>query len=165
MAICGVALVVPSCGVQSYASVGPPRAPCSSSKFESPVRKKPMDIALKKIQEKVQAGERISDQEALTLYASNDLIGLGEIANIVRERKSGQKTFFNINRHLNYSNVCYVECKFCEFGQPKKSAKAYELSLEEMKRTAAKAQEDGATELHIVGGLHPDFKIDYYTTI
>ncbi|MFO1520198.1 MAG: aminofutalosine synthase MqnE [bacterium] len=110
-------------------------------------------------------GERITDEECLSLYASNDLIGLGEIANLVRERKNGKRAYFNINRHLNYSNVCYVECKFCEFGQPKNSPKAYELSLEEMKKTAALAQSQGATELHIVGGLHPDWKLEYYENL
>jgi aminodeoxyfutalosine synthase len=124
-----------------------------------------MDLKLQKIREKVTAGERISDADAVAIYASNDLIGLGEIANLVREKKNGKRVFFNINRHLNYSNVCYVDCKFCEFGQPKNSPKAYELSLEEMKKTAVKAQEDGATELHIVGGLHPELKFEYYETL
>ncbi len=124
-----------------------------------------MTPELQKIKNKVLATERISDADALTLYASPDLIAVGEIANLVREKKNGKKVFYNINRHLNYSNVCYVDCKFCEFGQPKKSEKAYELSLEEMKKTAAQAASEGASELHIVGGLHPDFKIDYYENL
>src|SRR5262245_51583755 len=124
-----------------------------------------MDVTLQKIKDKITAGERISDADALALYAPNELIALGEIADLVREKKNGKRVFFNINRHLNYSNVCYVDCKFCEFGQPKNSSKAYELSLEEMKKTAVKAQEDGATELHIVGGLHPEFKFEYYETL
>ena len=95
-----------------------------------------MNATLQKIKDKVVAGQRINDEECLQLYQSNDLIGLGQIANIVRERKNGKRTYYNINRHLNYSNVCYVECKFCEFGQPKSSPKSYLLSLEEMKKTA-----------------------------
>ncbi|MBL7685171.1 MAG: aminofutalosine synthase MqnE, partial [Deltaproteobacteria bacterium] len=122
-----------------------------------------MDVTLQKIKEKILSEERITEDECLQLYQSNDLIALGEIANIVRERKNGQRAYFNINRHLNYSNVCYVDCKFCEFGQPKNSAKAYHLELEEMKKTAILAQEQNATELHIVGGLHPDLKFSYYT--
>ncbi len=124
-----------------------------------------MDSTLQKIKEKILAEQRITDEDALFLYASNDLIALGEIANIVRERKNGGKTYYNINRHLNYSNVCYVECKFCEFGQPKSSSKSYLLPLEEMKVTAEQAAREGATELHIVGGLHPDYKIDYYENL
>ncbi len=124
-----------------------------------------MNPFLQQIKEKVLAGERISDSEALKLYASNDLLALGEIASIVRERKNKNKTYYNINRHLNYSNVCYVECKFCEFGQPKSSPKSYLLSLEEMKKTAAEAYAIGATELHIVGGLHPELKFEYYENL
>src|SRR3990167_4120902 len=124
-----------------------------------------MDPFLQTIKEKVQSGERITHSECLALYASSDLISLGEIANLVRERKNGKKAYYNINRHLNYSNVCYVDCKFCEFGQPKNSPKAYQLSLDEMKRTAAEAYSQGATELHIVGGLHPELKFEYYENL
>lgn len=124
-----------------------------------------MDAILQKIKAKVEASQRINEEECLALYRSNDLIALGQIANIVRERKNGKITYYNINRHINYSNVCYVECKFCEFGQPKSSPKSYLLDLEEMKRLAKNSEADGATELHIVGGLHPDYKIDYYENL
>jgi len=124
-----------------------------------------MDATLQKIKDKVLGGQRISDEEGLALYRSNDLIALGQIANIVRERKNGNRAYYNINRHINYSNVCYVECKFCEFGQPKSSPKSYLLALEEMKRLAKNSEGEGATELHIVGGLHPDYKIDYYENL
>jgi len=124
-----------------------------------------MQPSLQKIKAKVLASQRITDEECLMLYQSSDLIALGEIANIVRERKNGNATYYNINRHLNYSNVCYVECKFCEFGQPKNSPKAYLFSLEEMKKIALQAAKENATELHIVGGLHPDYKIDYYENL
>ncbi|MBF0491447.1 MAG: aminofutalosine synthase MqnE [Deltaproteobacteria bacterium] len=120
---------------------------------------------LQDIKNKILSNTRISDDDCLILYRSNDLIGLGEIANIVRERKNGNATYYNINRHINYSNVCYVECKFCEFGQPKSSTKSYLLSLDEMKKIAAEAAGVGATELHMVGGLHPDYKIDYYENL
>src|SRR4029434_7558605 len=124
-----------------------------------------MDSTLQKIRDKVFAGERITDEDGLALYASNDLISLGEMANFVRDKKNGQKAYFNVNRHLNYSNVCYVDCKFCEFGQPKSSPKAYDLSMDEMRAAAAKAAAQGATELHIVGGLHPELKFEYYETL
>ena len=124
-----------------------------------------MDSQLKPIYEKVMASQRINGAECLTLFESNDLIGLGRIANVVREQKNGNRAYYNINRHINYSNVCYVDCKFCEFGQPKSSPKAYELSLAEMKRLGTEAAAQGATEFHIVGGLHPELKFEYYENL
>jgi len=124
-----------------------------------------MDRTLQSIQEKVNAGERIDAKDCLHLFETKDLLALGRIANIVRDRKNGNRAYYNINRHINYSNVCYVDCKFCEFGQPKSSAKAYELSLAEMKRLGAEAAAQGATEFHIVGGLHPELKFDYYENL
>jgi putative menaquinone biosynthesis protein, SCO4494 family len=124
-----------------------------------------MNEILRKIENKVSEGERIDAGDCLALFESKDLLSLGRIANLVRERKNGNRAYYNVNRHINYSNVCYVDCKFCEFGQPKKSPKAYELSLEEMKRLGAEAAGQGATEFHIVGGLHPDLKFDYYENL
>lgn len=124
-----------------------------------------MEAALETIRRKVEAGQRIDGDDALALFRSQDVLALGAIANIVRERKNGNRAYFNINRHINYSNVCYVDCKFCEFGQPKSSPKAYELSLEEMRRLALEASAQGATEFHIVGGLHPELKLAYYENL
>ncbi len=121
-----------------------------------------MDPSLRPIHDKVTAGERIDGADCLALLETKDLLGLGRIANLVRERKNGNRAYFNINRHINYSNVCYVDCKFCEFGQPKSSPKAYELTVPEMRRLASEAAAQGATEFHIVGGLHPELKLDYY---
>ena len=121
-----------------------------------------MDSGLRPIVEKVEAGERIDATDCLSLFETRDLVSLGEMANLIRERKNGNRAYYNINRHINYSNVCYVGCKFCEFGQPKSSPKAYELSVAEMEKIATEAKEQGATEFHIVGGLHPDLKLDYY---
>lgn len=122
-------------------------------------------MSLTSIHEKVLSGQRIDEADCLALFESKDLLALGRIANIVRERKNGNRAYFNINRHINYSNVCYVDCKFCEFGQPKNSPKAYELSVEEMRRQALEAAAQGATEFHIVGGLHPELKLDYYEAL
>ena len=121
-----------------------------------------MDSPLQSIRDKVYAGERIDGEDCLRLFHSKNLIALGEMANVVRERKNGNRTYYNINRHINYSNVCYVGCKFCEFGQPKSSPKAYELTVPEMEAIAREAGAQGATEFHIVGGLHPDLKLGYY---
>jgi aminodeoxyfutalosine synthase len=121
-----------------------------------------MDSTLNSIADKVHSGTRIDAQDCLTLFYSKNLIALGEMANILRERKNGNRAYYNINRHINYSNVCYVACKFCEFGQPKSSPKAYELTVPEMEAIAREAGAQGATEFHIVGGLHPDLKLNYY---
>lgn len=121
-----------------------------------------MDVRLKAIAQKIDAGERIDADDALVLFETQDLISLGQMANVIRERKNQNLAYYNINRHINYSNVCYVGCKFCEFGQPQKSPKAYELSVPQMEAIAAEARDQGATEFHIVGGLHPELKLDYY---
>jgi aminodeoxyfutalosine synthase len=124
-----------------------------------------MELGLQSIFDKVQSGARIDGEDCLKLFRSQDLIGLGQMANVVRERKNGNRTYYNINRHINYSNVCYVACKFCEFGQPKSSPKAYELTVSEMEAIAREADGSGATEFHIVGGLHPDLKLSYYEAL
>ncbi len=124
-----------------------------------------MNPSLKNIYDKVMGSERIDSADCLSLFESNDLISLGQIANLVREKKNGNRAYYNINRHINYSNVCYVDCKFCEFGQPKSSSKAYELPLVEMKRLAVEAAACGVTEFHIVGGLHPELKFEYYENL
>ena len=121
-----------------------------------------MEKQLANIFEKVQAKQRISADECAILFETRDILSLGKIANFVREQKNGNRAYYNINRHINYSNVCYVGCKFCEFGQPKSSAKAYHMSAEDIREAALSAVEQGATEFHIVGGLHPDLKLDYY---
>lgn len=121
-----------------------------------------MDSKLKNIAEKVASEIRLNSEDAAILFETQDLLTLGRLANQVRERKNGRKAYYNINRHINYSNVCYVGCKFCEFGQPKSSEKAYELSVPQMEKIAEEALSQGATEFHIVGGLHPDLKLDYY---
>jgi aminodeoxyfutalosine synthase len=124
-----------------------------------------LETSLKNIWDKVESGVRIDASDCLRLFETSDVVAVGRIANVVRERKNGNRAYFNINRHINYSNVCYVDCKFCEFGQPKSSPKAYELSLEEMKRLAIEAAAAGATEFHIVGGLHPELKFGYYENL
>lgn len=121
-----------------------------------------MDPKLQPIYDKVRSSQRIDAQDCLDLFQTRDLITLGKMANEIREKKNGNRAYYNINRHINYSNVCYVGCKFCEFGQPKSSPKAYELSVPEMENIARRAEGQGATEFHIVGGLHPDLKLDYY---
>jgi aminodeoxyfutalosine synthase len=121
---------------------------------------------LEQVAEKVRAGERLTFEEGLALYESPDVHLLGTLANLVRERRHGRKAFYNINRHINYSNYCVLRCKFCSFYRPWSkdgSTDGYALSVEEVAARAKEAAEFGATEVHIVGGLHPRLPFSYYT--
>lgn len=120
------------------------------------------DPTLRPIAEKVLAAEPLSFADGVALYASRDLHGVGRLANFVRERLHGNKTFYNRNRHINYTNVCALSCKFCSFYRKRGEEGAYEMPVEQVIATAKKAAEAGATEVHIVGGLHPWQKFDYY---
>lgn len=120
------------------------------------------DAALRPIAEKVGAGELLSLEDGLALYATRDLHGLGRLAHFVRTRLHGDKAFYNRNRHINYTNVCALSCKFCSFYRKRGEEGAYEMPVEQVVATARKAAEAGATEVHIVGGLHPWLKFDYY---
>src|SRR4051812_49987535 len=113
------------------------------------------DPALFPIAEKVMDGERLSAAEGVTLYRSRDLHAIGRLANVVRERLHGDVTYYNRNRHINYTNVCALSCKFCSFYRKRGEDGAYEMPLDQVIATAVKARDNGATEVHIVGGLHP----------
>jgi len=122
-------------------------------------------IDLSKIAEKVEKGVRLSKDDALTLMKSNDLISIGQMANKVRERKSGNYAYFNVNRHINLTNICVSRCKFCAFSRDKSDADAYAMTVDEVLDTARSARNLGITEFHIVSGLHPDFPFDYYVDV
>ena len=122
-----------------------------------------MDPALLPIREKVLAGERLTAADGLTLIKSNDVWSVGAMADIVRRRINGDLAYYNINRHQNYSNICALSCKFCAFYRKKDDDGAYEFGIEEMVRRSREAFEQGATEMHIVGGLHPYLPFSYYT--
>lgn len=132
------------------------------------------------IASRIDAGQRLTLEDGLRLYASPDIHLLGELANRVRERLHGRNTYYNINRHINYSNYCVLRCKFCPFyrAYPKEGPRGgassvqpavrgdadggYELSVEEVVARAREAVSLGATEVHIVGGLHPKLPFEYY---
>jgi aminodeoxyfutalosine synthase len=120
------------------------------------------DPSLIPIADKIAAGEPLSFDDGVTLYNSRDLFGIGRLANFVRTQLHGDRTFFNRNRHINYTNVCALSCKFCSFYRKRGEEGAYEMPVEQVVATAKKAAESGATEVHIVGGLHPWLKFDYY---
>lgn len=117
---------------------------------------------LRPICDKVMASERITDEDGITLYESRDINGLGSIANVVRERINGNVATFIHNRYINYSNVCLLSCQFCAFGAKKRDDHAFELAIPEILDTVREALKLGITEIHMVGGLHPTLKPEWY---
>jgi aminodeoxyfutalosine synthase len=105
---------------------------------------------------------RVTDDEALLLYGSNDLNGLGAIANILRERKNGNVATYIHNQYINYANHCILSCQFCAFGAKKREAHAFEMSIDEIVEKARAGLKLGITEIHMVGGLHPTLKGEWY---
>ena len=120
------------------------------------------DQRLQPIAAKVPAGERLSAEDGLTLYESSDLLAIGWLANHVREKRHGNICYYNINRHINPTNVCGAHCKLCAFGRDNDAAGAYTYSLDEIWHRAGQGVAEGATEFHIVGGLHPDLPFSFY---
>jgi aminodeoxyfutalosine synthase len=121
-----------------------------------------MDHALKQIRGKVEAGERLTEADALLLFRSHDLISVGEMADLANRRKNGDRVQFIVNRHINPTNICVNRCKFCAFSKSKEEAGAYAMTMDEILARAAEAEAQKATEIHIVGGLHPDLPFDFY---
>jgi len=119
------------------------------------------DSRLQVISEKVLSGTRLSAEDALALYQSPDILAVGWLANHVREKLHGDTTYFNVNRHINPTNVCVAACRLCAFGRKKDSPGAYTMALEEAWQTAASGYSEAVTEFHIVGGLHPDLPFQY----
>ena len=117
---------------------------------------------LRDLYDKVAAGERISDTDALRLFESKDLNALGAIAELVCQRKNGNRASYIINRYINYSNYCILSCQFCAFARKKRDADGFQLSIGEIVQKAREALSLGITELHIVGGLHPSLPFSYY---
>ena len=120
------------------------------------------DPALWPIAEKVQADQRLKFDDGLALYRSGDILAVGWLANFVRERLHGDTAYFNVNRHINPTNVCVASCRLCAFGLKKGEAGTYTMALEEAWATAAEGITDAVTEFHIVGGLHPDLPFEYF---
>jgi len=121
-----------------------------------------IEPALQPVAEKLLNQERISDQEALALYDSRDLNGLGILADSVRKRLHGDIATYINNRYINYSNVCILSCQFCAFGAKKREDHAFEKSLPEIVALTKQAVAEGATEIHMVGGLHPSLSGEWY---
>src|SRR4051812_12955212 len=118
---------------------------------------------MRDLYDKVAAGERISEADALRLFESKDLNTIGAIADLARQKKVGNRASYIVNRYLNYSNYCILSCQFCSFARKKRDADGFELSIPQMVEKAREALKLGITELHIVGGLHPSLPFSYYT--
>ena len=114
------------------------------------------------IRTKIEQGERICDAEALQLFEADDLLAIGELADLANRKKNGKRVFFNVNRHINYTNVCVNHCRFCAFSKDGNDPGAYTYHLDQILTKAAEARQAGATELHMVGGLHPELPFEFY---
>lgn len=121
-----------------------------------------LDSEIADIGEKVLQGERLSREDGVRLYNTKDILALGYLADVVRRRKNGDRTYFIVNRHINHTNVCENLCKLCAFGREAGHPKAFTLSLDEIEAKALATRGERISEIHIVGGLNPDLKLDYY---
>lgn len=117
---------------------------------------------LRDIYEKVAEGERISEQDAVRLFKTTDLNALSAIADLANRKKNGNRATYLLNRYINYSNYCVLSCQFCAFAKKKRDGNGFELTIEEIVERGREAVASGATELHIVGGLHPTLPYSYY---
>jgi aminodeoxyfutalosine synthase len=120
------------------------------------------DVRLRPIADKVVAGERLDEKDALALYRTGDILAVGWLANYVREKMHGNIAYFNVNRHINHTNVCVAACRLCAFGRKKDAPGAYTMALEEAFTAARSGYTEAVTEFHIVGGLHPDLPFQYF---
>jgi len=114
------------------------------------------------IREKVERGERLSFEDGVRLLKSDRLLEIGAMADLVRKRKNGDNVYFIVNTHLNYTNVCYLDCKLCAFGLKPGDPRAYTLSLEQIEEKYKQMAGKGFTELHIVGGVNAKLPFSYY---
>jgi aminodeoxyfutalosine synthase len=117
------------------------------------------------IREKVEASQRLTFEDGLALEASTDLFALGEMANLVRERYNGNFGYYNVNTHINPTNVCVYKCDFCAFRADMDDPRAYTMDESQIQERARQAHNRGATELHIVGGLHHKLPFSYYVDV
>jgi aminodeoxyfutalosine synthase len=120
------------------------------------------DQRLRPILDKVTSGTRLDYEDGLALFRSPDLLAVGYMANLVRERMHGNVTYFNVNRHINPTDVCVASCRLCAFGKKAKDPRAYTMSLDQVWETAGRGYTEAITEFHIVGGLHPELTLDWY---
>lgn len=122
----------------------------------------PLDKDLISLYEKVLAGERLSFEDGVRLYRTPNLTGVGYLANIVREKKHGDKAYYVRNQHINYTNICNKFCKFCSFYAKKGGPDPYQMTLDEVRARVRRYKHLPITEIHMVGGVNPRLPYDYY---
>ena len=122
-------------------------------------------LGLAEVYEKVQAGGRLDEADGMRLFACNDVTALGALAQQVRTRLHGNTTYYVLNQHINYSNICVNGCRFCAFGREKGDPRAFQLTTEEVLDKVRQRRHDPLTEIHIVGGCHPELPMSYYETM
>ena len=120
------------------------------------------DSELKDIVEKVEKGERLTREDGVRLMNSSDILTVGYMADMVRKKKNGDYAYFIVNRHINHTNICDNLCKLCAFAKKPEDPEAYTMSLEEVESKAIECVDQGVSEIHIVGGLNPELKLDYF---
>jgi aminodeoxyfutalosine synthase len=120
------------------------------------------DPRLRPIADKVMSGERLTHEDGIALYRTPDLLAVGWLANFIREKRHGNVCYFNVNRHINPTNVCVAHCRLCAFGRDANAPGAYTFALDEIWQRAEQGVREGATEFHLVGGLHPDLPFQYF---
>jgi len=133
--------------------------------LKSLIKNGDMDNDIREIAMKAADGQRISESEALALYERASLPMLGMLAFSIKNKKTGSKVFYNRNFHIEPTNVCVNNCRFCSYKKPQGDPQAWELSMDEILHKVATYRGSKATEVHIVGGVHPDRDIDYYCTL
>ena len=124
-----------------------------------------LDDRLPPIADRVAASERLSFTDGVALATTPDLLAVGRLANLVRERLHGNATTFNVNRHLNPTNVCVASCALCAFAEKYGGTRGWTYSVDEAVEVAARDVGPAVTELHVVGGLHPKLGVDYYEAL
>ncbi|MGH7449134.1 MAG: aminofutalosine synthase MqnE [Longimicrobiales bacterium] len=132
--------------------------------LDTELRIRPTDPRLFAVADRVAAGARLTPADAVALFESNDLLGIGALADVVNRRKNGDRVFVCANQHLNPTNVCILRttCTFCSFARTPREEGAYTMSLDEAFHEAALASDTPVREFHIVGGLHPKLRVSYY---
>lgn len=120
------------------------------------------DSKLLDIVAKVEQGERLNREDGIRLMESSELLTIGYMADLVRQRKNGDYAYFIVNRHINHTNICANLCKLCAFGKQPEDPEAYTMSLEEIEAKAVECRDEKISEVHIVGGLNPELKLAYF---
>lgn len=120
------------------------------------------DKKLFHLRDKVLAGKRLTADDGMTLYQSNDIIGIGSMADFMRSQRHGNKAYFVYNQHVNYTNICVNKCRFCAFSRDTGDAGAFTLSIDDVRQKLSERMDEPINEIHMVGGINPSLPFNYY---